>query len=160
MTQPHFGWEERRRKKKPYPWKLRREAEAAAKAMAERGPLVPPSEELAKVRALLEGHTWIFARTMADNPHWYTLRWTWEANPLLGEAPNEDFVWVVKFIRQYGYVERFPDPVKGWPYVMMNIGNFKHWTMGARCEPGPYNRNEDTILINRKPLPRVGDEGD
>ncbi|HEY7428854.1 MAG TPA: hypothetical protein VH682_31780 [Gemmataceae bacterium] len=30
---------------------------------------------------------------------------------------------------------------------------FKYWTMGARCEPGPYgNWPEDEININRKPL--------
>jgi hypothetical protein len=131
-------------------------AEAVAKEMARRGPQTPPAEELARVQQLLESHTWVFARTMADNPHWYTLRRAWEPLPLLGEPPQEDFVWVVRFIRQYGYIERYPDPVKGWPYVMCNIGNFKYWTMGARCEPGPYNPARDTILINRKPLPRVG----
>jgi hypothetical protein len=135
-------------------WKRRQEAEAVAAAMAARGPLTPPADDLARVQALLESHTWVFARTMADNPPWYTLRREWEAKPLLGESPNEEFVEVVQFIRKYGYVERFPDPEKGWPHVMCDIGGYKYWPMGERCEPGPWRGwPYDVILINRKPLP-------
>jgi hypothetical protein len=74
---------------------------------------------------------------------WYTLRRTWEN--------DGDFVFVVEFLRKYGYVERFPDPVKGWPYIQFNVGEHKYWTMGCPCEPGPYDDKVDTILINRKP---------
>jgi hypothetical protein len=124
--------------------KARAAAEAAAAALAARGPVSPPADEPARVAGLLAVCPWVFAKTMPHNPHEYTLRRAWER--------DGDFVPVVQFIRFYGYVERFPDPANGWPYVMMKVGRFKYWTMGDRCEPGPYGPG-DTILINRKPLP-------
>ena len=33
-----------------------------------------PTAKLERVRDLLLAQQWIFARTMPDNPHWYTLR--------------------------------------------------------------------------------------
>ena len=143
MSQPIGRWELRKA--------ARAAAETAAAAIERRGPVTPPADELERVAALLAAHRWIFAKTMADNPHWYTLRREWDGRPLV-EAPNEDFVDVVRFIRRYGYVERWPELVKGWPYICIDITGFHYWTMGERCEPGPYGRG-DCILINRKPLP-------
>lgn len=80
----------------------------------------------------LESKNWIFAKTMPENPHWYTLRKEWEDNRL--------FDAVVRFIRDYGYQEKFK---RSW-YTMMNFNGYKYWTMGA-----PINQ---TILINRKPV--------
>jgi hypothetical protein len=119
----------------------------AAAAILARGPSLPPAEDLARVAQLLAAHPWVFARTMADNPHWYTLRKNW--------VDDDDFVFVVQFIRRWGYVERFPDPKRGWPYILLGVDSFKYWTMGDPCEPGPYNPSgqDCTILINRKPLP-------
>jgi hypothetical protein len=48
-----------------------------------------------RLAALLESAEWRFARTMPQNPHWYTLRKTW--------ALDEDFVWAVEQIRLRGY---------------------------------------------------------
>jgi hypothetical protein len=70
---------------------------------------------------------------MPENPHEYTTRKKW--------ASDEDFLWVVRFIRTYGYVEWFPDLERGWPYVALDLGGFHYWTMGGR-----------QILINRKKL--------
>jgi hypothetical protein len=124
----------------------RARAELAAAELLVRGPLEPPAEELARVTWLLSTAGWIFARTMADNPHEYTLRRKWDN--------DSDFVFVVKFIRRYGFVERFPNPQKGWPYIYLDLDGFHYWTMGARCEEGPYGDwPADEININRKPLP-------
>lgn len=88
-----------------------------------------PAELLAHVLTILTAHHWKFAKTMADTPHWYTLRERWKNDPLFDE--------VVMFIRKYGYVEFY----KGRRYVMMNFGEFKYWTMGSPLD--------NTILINR-----------
>jgi hypothetical protein len=124
----------------------RARAELAAAQLLARGPVIPPAEDLARVASLLAAQTWVFARTMAHNPHWYSLRKQW--------VDDDDFVAVVHFIRRYGFVERFPDPKTGWPYVYLDLDGFHYWTMGARCERGPYGDwPADEININRKPLP-------
>ena len=77
----------------------------------------------------LESHLWIFAKTMPDNPHEYTLRKQWD---------DDLFVEVVKHIRSNGYTAYFG----GRPYTQLDVGDFFYWTMGA-----PLG---ETILINRK----------
>lgn len=73
---------------------------------------------------------WIFAKTMPQNPHCYTLRREWQDNRL--------FDWAVKAIRAVGYREYYA----GRPYTVVYLQGMKYWTMGA---PVPQ-----TILINRK----------
>ena len=70
-----------------------------------------------------------FAKTMPQNPHWYTLRKTW--------VDQEMFDKVVQFIRDTGTAEMYG----GRSYICFYSGGFKYWTMGA---PIPA-----TILINR-----------
>lgn len=93
--------------------------------------------ELQKVSALFESNEWIFAKTMPENPHHYTLRKNWRN--------SEDFAWVVETMRRHGYTEYF----KRRPYTMLNVNGRKYWTMGA---PIP-----ETILINRKPVDAPND---
>lgn len=78
--------------------------------------------------ALLESR-WIFAKTMPEAPHWYTLRKHWKA-----PIPFDD---VVGFIREHGYRRRYGRS----RFTYLNINGMKYWTMGA---PIPA-----TILINR-----------
>jgi hypothetical protein len=98
--------------------------------------------DLARAASLLGSQDWIFAKTMPENPHWYTRRSRWR--------DDNDFVEVVHFIRENGVIERYP-PVNGHDYTVMVIAGFKYWTMGYPCNPGPYYPARDTILINRKP---------
>lgn len=106
--------------------------------------LVAPPEDVARAKRLLEGREWTFAKTMPHNPHHYSLRKKWEN--------DDDFVWVVRFIRQYGIKERYPPkPARGATYVVLYLDDYKYWTFGARIEPGPWDRRIDTSLINRKP---------
>ena len=86
----------------------------------------------AEAVALLHEQEWIFAKSMPQNPHWYTLREGWRR--------DEDFVAVVEGIRARGYDHRWYD---GKVYRQFNGGDgFMYWTMGAPVE--------ETILINRK----------
>ncbi len=92
----------------------------------------PPQDFAAfeTVGRLLEDHDWIFAKTMPDNPHEYTLRKRW--------ADQADFDFAVQAIRDLGYRAKF----KGRYYTQLDVNDHYYWTMGA---PLP-----STILINRK----------
>ena len=91
-----------------------------------------PSADLERVKGLPLAQEWIYARTMPDDPHWYTLRKRWKR--------DEDFAWTVETICRYGYEGIY----EGWPYTVLNIDDMRYWTMGASVE--------ETILINRKYL--------
>lgn len=91
-----------------------------------------PPEVMRRAGELLLSHDYRFAKTMPENPHWYTLRKTWDN--------DDEFVEIVELIRRYGYTELY----HGRPYTMLNLNGMKYWTMGA---PIPA-----TILINRKHL--------
>lgn len=82
------------------------------------------------ISARLLGKHWIFAKTMPENPHWYTLKKQW--------GNDNEFIETVKVIRQYGYQEKFRH---SW-YTMFDINEMKYWTMGAPLD--------QTILINRR----------
>jgi hypothetical protein len=77
----------------------------------------------------LESATYRFAKTMPQNPHWYTLRKEW---------PDEAvFEAVVEAIRHYG-------EKRAWQtrkFVYFDAGKYMYWTMGAPLSA--------TILINR-----------
>lgn len=84
-----------------------------------------------------------FAKTMPENPHWYTLRKTW--------ADDAAFVRAVEYIREVGYIEVY----KKSKYTMLNLNGFKYWTMGA-----PINKKDGspcTILINRAAIDEPAD---
>lgn len=95
-------------------------------------PRTMPARKLQTIGRHLLAARWIFAKTMPESPHFYTLRREWER--------DEDFLEVVQAIRRYGYLEVY----KGLRYTMLNVNGWKYWTMGA---PLPQ-----TILINRKAL--------
>lgn len=79
--------------------------------------------------SIFSSQEWIFAKTMPDNPHWYTLRRKWNDDPLFDQA--------VSLIRKCGYRKKFG---KTW-YTQININEHFYWTMGAAIDK--------TILINR-----------
>lgn len=82
----------------------------------------------------IEMNSWIFAKTMAYNPHWYALRRQWDASKV-------DFDDFVLYLRHYGYTQIY----RSVKYRCLNVGDHFYWTMGA---PAPL-----TELINRKVLP-------
>ena len=96
-----------------------------------------PSTDLERISDLLLAQQWIYAKTMPDNPPWYTLRKRWQR--------DEDFAWTVETIRRYGYEEIY----EGRSYTVLNIDGMKYWTMGAPVA--------ETTLINRKELTSFAD---
>lgn len=85
--------------------------------------------EFEAVGDLLLAHRWIFAKTMPENPHEYTLRKHWD---------DDQFLQVVQYIRAHGYKAVY----KGARYTQLDVNEHFYWTMGA-----PLGA---TILINRK----------
>jgi len=83
-----------------------------------------------QVAQLIGKHEWVFAKTMADNPHEYTLRDEW--------ADDAAFDAFVTYIREHGYAAWFG----GRKYIQLDVGDFFYWTMGAPLA--------ETILVNRK----------
>lgn len=96
---------------------------------------------------LLHGHPWVFAKTMAHNPHWYTLRKHWD---------DAEFVFAVETLRRYGYRHRYD----GRWYVQLDVNDHFYWTMGnpiGTLDWGWERLNaRGTTLINRKPLAGTG----
>lgn len=77
---------------------------------------------------------WIFAKTMAANPHYYTLR---------KESMDEEFVRFVLLIRKYGFRMKYG---RSW-YICLRVNDWYYWTMGCPIHNCPKT---GTILINRK----------
>ena len=84
---------------------------------------------LARFRRLVAAHNWKFAKTMQWCPHFYTLR--------QGFNQDEDFVFMVTFIRKYGKHEKWFNK----PRIYLYVDEWKYWTMGSPVD--------ETILINR-----------
>ena len=85
--------------------------------------------DIDEVHDILEENKWIFAKTMPETPHFYTLRRTW--------SDEKKFESIVEYIREQGIKEKF----EGKEYIYLYLGDFKYWTMGEAVK--------DTILINR-----------
>ncbi len=90
-------------------------------------------ESLLNLKSILDSKSWIFAKTMKSNPHWYTLRKDW----------GDDWMFdtVVNAIRKMGEEVIF----YGKPYIIYRIDEWRYWTMGA-----PIG---ETTLINRAKSP-------
>ena len=84
-----------------------------------------------KFGRLLETHNWVFAKTMPENPHYYTLRKHWEY--------DSEFWHCVEYLNRNGYGQNY----KGRKYIVIDVNNHFYWTMS--------NSFTETILINRKP---------
>lgn len=104
------------------------EQEMAALALT-RLPEEQIPEYLRQLQYRVETHEFQFAKTMKENPHWYTLRKTWD---------DAEFDSFVLDIRRYGEIRYFGR----WPYVHLDLGSWTYWTMGYPVE--------QTTLVNRK----------
>lgn len=82
-----------------------------------------------EISAFIASSNWVFAETMAENPHEYALR---KATADVGL-----FERFVLHIRAHGYHKSF----KGRGYTCLDVGPHRYWTMGS---PLP-----ETTLINR-----------
>lgn len=77
----------------------------------------------------LENKAWTFAKTMPQNPHFWSAKKDWE-NP-------EDFLDAVRHIRTHGDSKFFGRT----EYIVFYHKGFRYWTMGARLA--------QTTIINR-----------
>ncbi len=84
---------------------------------------------IVEVQEFFESHTWTFAKTMPESPHWYIVR----SNTI----DFNTFIEVVRFIQQNGLPSKF----EGATYNYLHLGEYKYWSMGSMPE--------ETILINR-----------
>jgi hypothetical protein len=100
--------------------------------MSEESAIVPddPGPTVARIAELVAAHPWVFAKSMPDNPHEYSVRKAW--------AVEADFVWVVEAIRRLGYRLKHN---RSW-YVVLAVGPHIYWTMGSPIR--------STFLINRR----------
>lgn len=101
-------------------------------------------EEFEKLGRVLEAQKYQFARTMAYNPHWYTLRKKWL-------DPEHEWIWTVERIRAWGYKQKYG---KAW-YTCIDVNAHFYWTMGypigsIEVESWDWLNIHGTTLINRK----------
>jgi len=76
----------------------------------------------------IEAQSWVFARTMPDNPHEYVL--------LRRSTDWREHLRFLLWIRVHGEVERF----KGRSYRYRTVGQFRYWALGP----------DDTIINRRR----------
>ena len=85
------------------------------------------------ISRFIESQQWIFAKTMADIPHWYCLKRNCEN--------AEDWLWFVRLMNEYGVEGKF----YGKTYKYFYWGDYRYWMM----DPTP----EECDLINRCIIP-------
>jgi hypothetical protein len=86
-----------------------------------------------EIRTFIDGHEWVFAKTMPQIPHWYTLK--------RNAKSSEGFMAFVQEIRLRGVVRLFGSR----SFTYLDLDGWTYWTMGAPVE--------ETTLINRARLP-------
>ena len=84
-----------------------------------------------EMRAFIAQAPWVFAKTMAETPHWYTHR---------KNNDTEAFSAAVMFIRETGERRKFGKAT----YTYLDLDGYSYWTMGARLDI--------TIILNRAEL--------
>ncbi len=89
-----------------------------------------PSSDIKRARAFIEEQEWIFAKTMADIPHYYCL---------LEKCRNpKEFLWFSRLIEKHSVEGTF----YGKTYSYFFLDDWKYWSM----DPSP----EECTLINRE----------
>lgn len=89
------------------------------------------------IREYIDSVHWKFAKSYSKTaPHEYTVR-SW--NPDL----ENEFLFFVKFIRKYGYREKWGSRY----YTYLEVDGLKYWTMGDPLEV--------TIILNRTPVTEI-----
>lgn len=72
-----------------------------------------------EIASYIESHRWIYAKTMPQCPHWYTLK-----KESKDQAMFERFVM---HIRRYGTASKFFRKT----LIYFRFGDYKYWSMGA-----------------------------
>lgn len=122
--------ETKSRKKSSLSPEQRAELKAHRVALIEHAKLAHSEWEVGDVACFLYAHRWTFAKTMASNPHWYTVRGDWLHGPAHWEA-------VVQYIRDHGRKMRFGRS----DYIVWDLNGYRYWSMGDHLDR--------TLVINR-----------
>lgn len=96
------------------------------------------AEELNRARSFVEGQQWVFARTMADIPHYYCLK---------SKCPDPDeFLWFVQVLTAMS----IPGTFYGKTYQYFFLDDWKYWIMDASpIECDLINREYQEVTKNR-----------
>ena len=87
-------------------------------------------QSLFRVAGLIDAASFQFAKTMPDEPHWYTVKEKW--------PEGKQFEEVVRLVQAHGYRRRYK---KRQYYTSLTVNGHYYWTMGAPVE--------ETIILNR-----------
>ena len=96
-----------------------------------------------QITSFVTGHTWKFAKTMPQNPHWYVVKEKCRS--------QSEFERLVIHIREHGYKEKYAG--RWYTVFAFSVGDTgelpwrepcKMWTMGWPVD--------QTIILNAKPL--------
>lgn len=85
--------------------------------------------EESRAKRFVESQKWIFAKTMADIPHWYCLK--------KNNADDAEWLWFVNYMLENSVQGEF----YGRKYRYFYLGEYRYWQM----DPTPY----ECDLINR-----------
>lgn len=97
-----------------------------------------PADQLEHAGRLLGSAAWTFAKSMPHIPHWWTVRAGWNDRGL-----DDEFVWVWRFIKQYGVIERYPPTAWGFPYRVLHVGGALEFMQ--EIEPDTWSKVTDRI---------------
>ena len=75
------------------------------------------SEDYREVSELLEAAAWIYAKSMPQWPHEYTLRKTWEE--------DDQYARVFRYIHEHGYDRKFYRKT----FRSLIVGDYYYWPM-------------------------------
>lgn len=99
-------------------------------------------EELVFAKEFISSHPWVFAKTMADIPHSYVVRWSHPDS-------DEDFCKLAQLTQDKGTKEKFFSKT----YSYLYIGGHKYWTMGSPVHfnkrVAKANYSDTTYILNR-----------
>jgi hypothetical protein len=90
-------------------------------------------DKLAELRRIVDGKTWIFAKTMPQWPHWYIVR---------SPAIEDDYATLFAAIQEHGTSAKFKGVSR--KYLRLDDG-FKYWAMTTHAPSSRIiNRDEVT----------------
>ncbi len=96
----------------------------------------PPTSMIEAARAHIARSEWIFAKTMSENPHWYTVLFH------VHGPDRDDYIALRTLITKYGWDRRW----HGRRWRTFSLDGYDYWQIHP--------------VINRKPTPEAGWEDD
>jgi hypothetical protein len=103
----------------------------------------------------IDGSKWVFAKTMPDSPHEYTVRDLQSPDAKRSTCLSHDtFEWFVKHIRKHGERRKWRRSILSY----LEVDGWKYWTMGAPPEVTTIINREKLIPVDNSHLSRLFDD--